>query len=78
MPFRSAHRSSSLFEKPPHPTPPRSVADIALDPARREMEVRRRRAGNGGGRRSFRIAVLFHCGGPDMHPATLSGEQPDR
>ena len=42
MPFSSAHQSPSLFEKLLHLTPPRSVADVALDPARREMEVRLR------------------------------------
>lgn len=42
MPFSSAHQSPSLFEKLLHLTPPWSVADVALDPARREMEVRLR------------------------------------
>lgn len=46
MPFRSAHQSPSLFQKLLHLTPPWSVAEVALDPARREMEVRLRRDPN--------------------------------
>ena len=46
MPFNSAHQSPSLFEKLLHLTPPWSVADVVLDPARREMEVRLLAAGD--------------------------------
>ena len=42
MPFSSTHQSPSLFQKLLHLTPPWSVADVALDPGRREMEVRLR------------------------------------
>ena len=42
MPFSSTHQSPSLFQELLHLSPPWSVADVALDPERREMEVRLR------------------------------------
>ena len=42
MPFSPAHQSPSLFEKLLHLTPPWSVAEVALDQAEQEMEVRLR------------------------------------
>ena len=42
MPFSSTHQSPILFQEMLHLTPLWSVADIALDPDWREMEVRLR------------------------------------